>query len=460
MWDRDIIAIQVTRNATGTDNDKPAVLYNAMQHAREWLAGETCKRTLEFFTSLYGKDRQVTRLVNDRQLWFVCVNNPDGYEFTFTEGNRLWRKNLRDRTAQPDPERRRRRPEPQLPRELGPRQRGLLARPRVGDVPRRRPASEPETQAMLELWNRVDFEFQKNDHTAAELILYPQGWQQYTPAADDPIFTALAGDDEDPAIPGFDPDLGAELYITNGDTLDTAYNQKGILAYTPEGSCRSPIGLRLRVRGRGGSHRDRVPDHRNFSIDLAESADDPANPDSHLGNTVEDFYVDSFPYSYGDPQTGAGAGEVDAGSRVKYRINSGAVQTTATTEWNDGQRYYQEEGEYYHRLRGAVRARRRRPGEVWFEDADGAKRSDVVHLQAVDESNNEVLLLAAEDYTGPTPADADGGPSTSTSTPARSRQRLSAGPLRRRRRRAARRRTRSACSRTTTRSSGTRATTT
>ena len=22
--------------------------------------------------------------------------NPDGYDFTFTEGNRLWRKNLRD----------------------------------------------------------------------------------------------------------------------------------------------------------------------------------------------------------------------------------------------------------------------------------------------------------------------------------------------------------------------------
>jgi murein tripeptide amidase MpaA len=81
---RDIVAIQVTRNAQGVDNGKPAVLYNALQHAREWLAGETCKRTLDRFTRLYGKDRQVTRLVNERQLWFVCVNNPDGNEFTFT----------------------------------------------------------------------------------------------------------------------------------------------------------------------------------------------------------------------------------------------------------------------------------------------------------------------------------------------------------------------------------------
>ena len=36
---REIIAMQVTKNATGADiPGRPAVLYNAMQHAREWLA--------------------------------------------------------------------------------------------------------------------------------------------------------------------------------------------------------------------------------------------------------------------------------------------------------------------------------------------------------------------------------------------------------------------------------------
>ena len=30
------------------------------------------------------------------ELWFVLVANPDGYDYTFTEGNRLWRKNLHD----------------------------------------------------------------------------------------------------------------------------------------------------------------------------------------------------------------------------------------------------------------------------------------------------------------------------------------------------------------------------
>ena len=91
----------MTKDATGSDiAGRPAVLYNAMQHAREWLAGETCRRTLDYFVTNYGKGTsagvEVTKLVDSTELWFVCVNNPDGYEYTFTPGNRLWRKNLAD----------------------------------------------------------------------------------------------------------------------------------------------------------------------------------------------------------------------------------------------------------------------------------------------------------------------------------------------------------------------------
>src|SRR5215207_225893 len=99
---RDVIALKVTKNAkTTADGSRPAVLYSAVQHAREWLAGETCRRTLAYFTSNYGKDPQVTRLVDSRELWFLCVANPDGYEYTFTEGNRLWRKNMANNNGGP-----------------------------------------------------------------------------------------------------------------------------------------------------------------------------------------------------------------------------------------------------------------------------------------------------------------------------------------------------------------------
>ena len=409
-WGRNIIALQISRGADGEDNGRPAVLYNAMQHAREWLAGETCKRTIEFFTKRYGNDPQVTRLVNTRQLWFVCVNNPDGYEYTFTPGNRLWRKNLHDNNGDHeitnvdgvDPNR-------NFPVDWGLDNEGSSPDFSSETFRGSGPASENETKAMLKLWNMVDFAFEKNDHTAAELLLYPQGWQQYTPAADDPIFAALAGDDGDPAIPTFDPDLGAELYITNGDTLDTAYNQKNILAYTPEGTEAKDLSVSgFEYADDEGQLNIEWGKHQNFVLDLAESADDPANPDSHLGNTVRPFYVDSFQYSYGDPQTvqvlaKRSLGDVD----LKYRINGGPVQTADTTEWSDGQRYYQEAGAYYHRLRGQITGTS--PGqsvEVWFEQAGGGnRRSDSFTYQAANETANKVLVVAGEDYSGPTPGD-------------------------------------------------------
>src|SRR4051794_24505307 len=254
---RDIVALKVTQNAkTRTDNTRPAVLYNAMQHAREWLAGETCKRSLNYFTSNYGKatpDGQIaTELVNSRELWFMCVNNPDGYEYTFTPGNRLWRKNMADNDG--DGVRGEANDGVDVNRShathFGLDNEGSSDSPLSETFRGTGPDSEPETKAIKRLWSMVDFKFEKNDHAAAELLLWPNGFQQYTPTPDDKLFEAYAGDDVDPAIADkklnddgsyeitgnrFDPDIGAELYITNGDLTDDAYAE-GILAYTPEGS--------------------------------------------------------------------------------------------------------------------------------------------------------------------------------------------------------------------------------
>jgi len=302
---REIVALKVTRNAKGTkDGSRPAVLYNAIQHSREWLAGETCARSLKFFTSGYGNNATVTRLVDTRELWFVCVANPDGYEYTFTPGNRLWRKNMADNDGDGirgeagdgvDPNR-------NFPRNWGMDDEGSSPTPASETYRGPSAGSEPETKAMIKLMGLVRFAFQKNDHTAAELLLYPQGFQQYTPTADDAIFTALAGDDANPAIPTFDPDLGAELYITNGDTNDYAYRDKDILSYTPEGTEASdPNVTGFEFADDEDAVEEEFQRHRQFTLDLAKSAADPANPDSHLGNTTRDFYVDAFRDSYGDP---------------------------------------------------------------------------------------------------------------------------------------------------------------
>ncbi len=94
-----IYAMKVTKNARKTrDGTRPAVLYSSVQHAREWLAGETGRRTLRMFLDNYGRSgtaigtdgqpiegvsaREVTRLVQTRELWFILIANPDGYDYT------------------------------------------------------------------------------------------------------------------------------------------------------------------------------------------------------------------------------------------------------------------------------------------------------------------------------------------------------------------------------------------
>jgi hypothetical protein len=93
---REIIALKVTKNARQlADGARPATLYMGTIHAREWIATEVTRRLLHHFVDGYGKNAEITNLVNTRELWFMPVSNPDGYQYTFTN-ELLWRKNLRD----------------------------------------------------------------------------------------------------------------------------------------------------------------------------------------------------------------------------------------------------------------------------------------------------------------------------------------------------------------------------
>ena len=90
-----------------------------------------------------------------------------------------------------------------------------------------RPLSEPETQAILDIvlirWHSPKYHI--SYHSFGELLLYPFGFQVNTPSADDPIFVAWAGTDKKPAVQGYNPGVGADLYTTNGEQTDYAYTE-------------------------------------------------------------------------------------------------------------------------------------------------------------------------------------------------------------------------------------------
>jgi hypothetical protein len=415
-----IYAMKVTKDATKVrDGSRPAVLYSAVQHAREWLAGETERRTLRLFLDNYGNSgtavgtdgqpvagvaaSELTSLVNTRELWFILIANPDGYDFTFDPANRLWRKNLRDNNGDGeltgidgvDPNR-------NFPTRWSYDDEGSNRDMASETYHGTGPASEPETKAFLSLMDRVHFTYNKNDHTAAQLLLWPFGWQVDTHPADEPLMTALAGDDQNPGIATFDPDVGADLYTTNGDTNDHMYKSTRTISFTPEGTAAAE-GSVFVFQDDEGDVQAEFERHVQFALDLARSAPDPTHPSSHLGNQPANFAVDKFAVSYGTPQVVQVNARRDLGTiQAHWQVNGGATHTVTATEWQGGARYGDEGDYWYHRMRASVTGNVG-PGDnvkVWFSAPNKNVESGSFTYNVRSDSGARVLVLAVEDYTG------------------------------------------------------------
>ena len=420
---REIIAVKLTQGAQEQpDGKRAAVLYSSTQHAREWISTEVNRRLMNHYIARWrANDRQVRKLLQTTELWFILVANPDGYQYTF-EHERLWRKNLRDNNGDGqtqvgdgvDPNR-------NFPNHWGFDDEGSSGIQSSDTYRGPAPLSEPETQAMVGLLDRIGFAFQVNWHSNGQWLLYAEGWQTGTPTADDPIYYAMSGNLDAPAIAEFHPGLSSDvLYVTNGETTDYAHAVTGALAWTPELSAGCP-GCGFVFPDDEALVQAEFVRNLPFAQSVANSAVDPDDPKTVTGIQTKPFYIQSedpykrgnpgvhlsFTRSYGDPQPVAVIAKRSLGPvTAKYRINGGAVQSAPTTEWGGGSRY-DPASVYYHQMRGVVTGTD--PGdsvEVWFEG--GGQRSASFIYQAVSESGRRVLVVAAEDYTGASPVQTPG----------------------------------------------------
>jgi hypothetical protein len=378
-----IKAYKITRGANYTrDGAKPVTLFESTQHAREWISAEVNRRLFSWFVD-HRRDRDVKRLLRTNEVWFIPMMNPDGYDYTFTaKGTRLWRKNLRDVNGDGviDPAHDGVDTNRNWPEKWNYDLEGASDDPANETYHGSGPASEPEVQASRKLHQRLKPKFLIDYHSFAQLILYPEGWQVETEATDAPLMKALAGDDDHPAVPGFDPDVSAELYTTNGDVTGDAYNNWGTQAYTVELDGGSGDGVGGTVDGPdslppGGfvfqddetAVQAEFQKNLDFALDLAKSAAKPDQPQSHLGNTAPDLVPTTFSISHGDPQTVEVNAKRSLGDvKVFWQVNGGRVQRGGLGEYAGGERYGKP-GTYYHKLRGQVSGAQ--PGDtvmVWF----------------------------------------------------------------------------------------------
>ena len=79
--------------------EKPQVLYTSIHHAREPMSLSQLIFYMWYLLENYDSDPEVQYILNNTELYFIPVVNPDGYlynEFTNPTGGGLWRKNRKN----------------------------------------------------------------------------------------------------------------------------------------------------------------------------------------------------------------------------------------------------------------------------------------------------------------------------------------------------------------------------
>jgi hypothetical protein len=217
---RAIYAMKLSDNPN-LDEDEPEVAFDGVHHAREPITVNVLVETLRQLCQNYGTDPEATFLIDNREIWFIPVLNPDGYlynEQTYPGGGGMWRKNRHAPVGGcygVDLNR-------NYPYEWG----GVGSSSNPCDETYRgtAPASEPEVQALMNFFNGREIVTHDTYHSVAGMVLFPWSYTtQHT--QDDGIFRPMA--QAMAAMNGYTPGQPGEiLYECSGTTTDWAYGEQ------------------------------------------------------------------------------------------------------------------------------------------------------------------------------------------------------------------------------------------
>lgn len=221
---RDIWALKISSKPV-VDQKKPAVLVMGLHHSREWISVEIPMATIKALLEGYEKDEKLTRLVNEREIWFVPMVNPDGLTYSQTQ-SKYWRKNRRknaDGSFGVDPN-----------RNYGFQWGDVGASDSPGDDTYHGtgPFSEPETCAIRDLARREHFSADITFHSYSELVLWPWSYTGSEQAPDNALLEKFAK--ELAAFNKYTPEQSSDLYPSMGDTDDFMYGELKSLSFTFE----------------------------------------------------------------------------------------------------------------------------------------------------------------------------------------------------------------------------------
>lgn len=229
---RNIYALRISDNV-GIQENEASVIFLGCHHAREWISVEVPYLLGKYLVENYDTDPEVKRLVNNCEIWIVPLVNPDGLEYSI-HFYRYWRKNMRDNgdgTYGVD-----------LNRNYGYK----WGNDNLGSSPDSAselfrgtgPFSEPESQAVRDLFSQKNFLALLSYHNYSQLILYPWGYTKNASDKEDLMFEI--GDKMSKLMEPVNGryyeavQSGTGLYVTNGDTTDWSLGVYGIPSFTIE----------------------------------------------------------------------------------------------------------------------------------------------------------------------------------------------------------------------------------
>ena len=226
--------LKISDNPNNSSEGEPQILYTSIHHAREPASLSQLIFYMWYLLENYDTDPEIRSVVDNTELFFVPVVNPDGYlynEKTDPNGGGFWRKNRKNGSGV-DNNRNYNyfiNGDPNNGSWSGP---GSSSNPNSGTYHGPAPFSEIENQAMKWFVEQHDFVMAFNNHTSGQLLYYPFAYAD------------VATPDED-LLQGITSELVSRNGYFNlrdfpfsGDSDDFMYGTVGthdkIFAFTPE----------------------------------------------------------------------------------------------------------------------------------------------------------------------------------------------------------------------------------
>ncbi|AGC75334.1 putative carboxypeptidase [Nonlabens dokdonensis DSW-6] len=233
--------VKISDNPSATEMAEPQILYTAIHHAREPASMQQLIFFMWYLLENYSTDPDIQAIVNNTELYFIPVLNPDGYVYNETispNGGGLWRKNRRGGYGV-DPNRNYSYITPQGNEVWNTA--GTSANQTGETYAGTAPFSEPETRAVRYFVESHDFKMALNNHTFSELLLYPFGYADNRPTNEDALFQNIS--EVMVSQNGYTNQISADLYPAAGDSDDFMYGmlstttgatREKVYAMTPE----------------------------------------------------------------------------------------------------------------------------------------------------------------------------------------------------------------------------------